>query len=80
MKVRSLLSFRFHTPLAICVVGVILQAQQIAPATVHGIIVADIDRSVKSGDNFFEYSNGTWLQKTVIPPDRAAVSVFTVLT
>lgn len=79
MKVRSPLAFRFRTSLAICLFTLLLQAQQTAPAT-HGIIVSDMDQSVKPGDNFFEYSNGAWMKKTVIPPDRASVSVFTTLT
>jgi putative endopeptidase len=33
--------------------------------------VAGMDRSVKPGDNFFEYANGTWLKQTEIPADRS---------
>ncbi len=49
-----------------------------APVT-HGIVVADMDRSVKPGDDFFTYSNGAWLQRTELPPDRAAVGIFSIL-
>jgi putative endopeptidase len=45
----------------------------------HGIVVADMDLSVQPGDDFFRYSNGNWLKRTVIPPDRASVSVFSML-
>ena len=45
----------------------------------HGIAVANMDRSVLPGDNFYEYANGSWLKRTEIPPDRAVVGVFTVL-
>lgn len=31
---------------------------------------SNMDKSVKPGDNFFEYANGTWLQKTEIPGDK----------
>jgi putative endopeptidase len=34
--------------------------------------VAGMDRSVKPGDNFFEYANGTWLKQTEIPADRSS--------
>jgi putative endopeptidase len=47
---------------------------------IHGIAVANIDRSVQPGDDFYDYSNGAWIKKTVIPPDRAGVGVFTALT
>jgi putative endopeptidase len=47
---------------------------------VHGIAVDHIDRSVQPGDDFYHYANGAWIKKTVIPPDRAAVGVFTALS
>ena len=45
----------------------------------HGIAIAEMDRSVKPGDDFYQYSNGGWLKRTEIPPDRAGVGVFTSL-
>jgi putative endopeptidase len=54
------------------------QAQDGA-TTEHGVILQDTDRSVKPGDNFFEYSNGEWLKRTEIPPDRGSLSVFSLL-
>jgi endothelin-converting enzyme/putative endopeptidase len=49
-----------------------------APET-HGIALANIDRSVKPGDDFYQYANGEWIKRTEIPPDRAAVDVFSKL-
>jgi endothelin-converting enzyme/putative endopeptidase len=40
-----------------------------APET-HGIVVANMDRSVKPGDDFYRYANGDWLKRAEIPPDR----------
>jgi putative endopeptidase len=40
-----------------------------APET-HGIVVANMDRSVKPGEDFYRYANGDWLKRTEIPPDR----------
>ena len=54
-------------------------AQDAAVQAVHGIQVSNIDRSVKPGDNFYEYANGEWLKRTEIPPDRAGVNVFSRL-
>jgi endothelin-converting enzyme/putative endopeptidase len=51
-----------------------------APPDEHGIAVANMDRSVKPGDDFYEYANGDWLKRTEIPPDRGGVSVFSKLT
>ena len=45
----------------------------------HGIQIANIDRSVIPGDNFYLYANGAWIKRTTIPNDRAGVSVFSVL-
>lgn len=36
----------------------------------HGIQVEYMDKSVKPGDDFFRYVNGTWFDKTEIPADR----------
>jgi putative endopeptidase len=54
-------------------------AQKDAGAESHGIEVQNIDRSVKPGDNFYLYANGEWIKRTEIPPDRAAIGVFTKL-
>lgn len=54
-------------------------AGQPEPGAPHGIDIAGMDRSVKPGDNFFQYSNGGWLKRTEIPPDRPGVSVFSTL-
>jgi len=45
----------------------------------HGIDIAAMDRSVKPGDDFFQYCNGTWIKHTQIPPDRPGVGVFSTL-
>lgn len=45
----------------------------------HGIVLANMDRSVTPGDNFYMYANGDWIKRTVIPPDRAGLGVFTTL-
>ena len=40
-----------------------LAAQQQAHASSPGLDLAGMDRSVKPGDNFFAYANGTWLKR-----------------
>jgi hypothetical protein len=56
----------------VCVLVVLslgfLFARAYAPAsadvpakTVHGIAVANIDRSVQPGDDFYHYANGEWI-------------------
>jgi putative endopeptidase len=61
----------------------VAQAQK-APAdqtkqTIHGIVVANMDTSVKPGDDFNEYANGGWIKRNEIPPDRSNIGVFTTL-
>ena len=46
----------------------------------HGISVSNVDRSVKPGDDFYQYANGGWIERTRIPADRASVGVFTALS
>ncbi len=41
-----------------------------------GIDLTAMDRSVKPGDNFFNYVNGSWDKITVIPPERSSIGAF----
>jgi putative endopeptidase len=42
---------------------------------VAGIVIANMDRSVKPGDDFYRYANGDWIKRTEIPPDRGDIGV-----
>jgi len=44
-----------------------------------GFNPANIDPSVKPGDNFFLYANGTWIKNTELPADRAALGSFSII-
>jgi putative endopeptidase len=57
---------------------VVLNAQETTHET-HGLAVANMDRSVKPGDDFYLYANGDWIKRTEIPADRARIGVFTRL-
>lgn len=48
------------------------------PGTELGIAVTAMDKTVKPGDDFFGYANGTWLRQTAIPADRAQYGAFAV--
>ncbi|MGH9498386.1 MAG: M13 family metallopeptidase [Terriglobales bacterium] len=79
MRTRSL-SLRTWTVLfALSAFCAILVHAQAAP-DVHGIAVANMDRSVKPGDDFYLYANGDWIKRTAIPPDRGRIGVFTALS
>ena len=44
-----------------------------------GVATKNMDTSVKPGENFFEYVNGTWLKNTEIPADRSRYGSFNIL-
>ena len=44
-----------------------------------GVDTAGMDRSVKPGDSFFDYVNGTWVKTTEIPADRSTWGGFAIL-
>jgi putative endopeptidase len=46
-----------------------------APET-HGIVVANMDRSVKAGDDFWHYANGDWIKRTELPPDHSFIDAY----
>jgi putative endopeptidase len=45
-----------------------------------GVDLDGMDKSVKPGDDFFKYVNGSWAAKTQIPPDKTGYGAFAVLT
>jgi putative endopeptidase len=45
-----------------------------------GVDLTSIDKSVKPGDDFFLYANGSWLKTAVIPADRQGTGSFQDLT
>ena len=50
------------------------QAQDLPTPETHGIVVANMDRSVKPGDDFYHYANGDWIKRTELPPDRSRLA------
>jgi len=46
------------------------------PGTGLGITPAWMDKSVKPGDDFFTYADGTWVKNTEIPADRSRIGGF----
>ena len=51
--------------LSVCVVALLFVSA--APPTARSAAEDDVDRSVKPGDDFYEYANGGWLRAAVIP-------------
>ena len=41
-----------------------------------GVDLSGMDKSVKPGDDFFDYANGTWFKNAVIPADRPSTGSF----
>ena len=50
--------------------------QAAVQGTELGIVPASMDRSVKPGDDFFTFANGTWVKNTPIPEDRSNIGGF----
>ena len=55
--------------------GLLLVAQTCPAAAPVDFLTANIDPSVKAGDDFFQYANGTWLKRNPIPPTDSAWGV-----
>ncbi len=41
-----------------------------------GVYLEHMNQEIDPGDDFFEYVNGTWLENTEIPADRASIGTF----
>ncbi|MDO4511733.1 MAG: M13 family metallopeptidase [Bacteroidales bacterium] len=50
-----------------------------AQAPVHGVNKADMDMSVRPGDNFFQYAGGGWLKANPMKPEFSSYGVFNEL-
>jgi putative endopeptidase len=59
------------------VTALVAQTREASPSP--ALDVAGMDRSVKPGDSFFSYANGTWLKQTEIPADRSSYGPSAVL-
>ena len=44
-----------------------------------GFDIAGMDKSIRPGDDFYAFANGTWAKSTPIPADRSNYGMFTVL-
>ena len=44
-----------------------------------GVDLSGMDRTVKPGDDFFRYANGTWAKTATIPPDQTSYGAFYML-
>ena len=55
------------------------QGQAQAAGTESGIDLAAIDKSVKPGDDFDKYANGTWEKTAEIPADKSNIGVFSII-
>ena len=58
-----------------------LTAAAPAPTLIDtGIDLKGVDKSVKPGDDFFAYANGTWIKTTEIPADRSSYGSNAILS
>jgi putative endopeptidase len=73
-------SLRVRVALGALALAFLAHAQETERPATHGISIANLDPSVKPGDNFYLFANGDWLKRTVIPPDRSGIGVFTTLS
>jgi putative endopeptidase len=52
---------------------ILLVAAGLYEESLHsGILLKNMDKTVKPGDNFFAYVNGSWIKRTEIPADKAS--------
>ena len=49
-------------------------AAMATPGTGLGFTLANMDKTVKPGDDFYGYANGNWQKATEIPADRSSIS------
>jgi putative endopeptidase len=79
LRLSSLKSFLFLAFVAF-VVALPAQTPTKPQYGAWGFDLAGADTKTKPGDDFFRYANGTWIDKTQIPPDKPAYSLRLAMT
>jgi putative endopeptidase len=78
------LPFRVLVLAALCYSALLANAEDSPPTKLKygawGFDLAGMDAATKPGDDFFRFANGTWLDKTQIPPDKPAYSLRLAMT
>jgi putative endopeptidase len=64
-----ILASRMLRPVSCLAFGVLMMSSPVSAAEVPAIDPANIDPRVKPGDDFYQYANGGWLERTPIPPE-----------
>ncbi|MBL4802877.1 MAG: hypothetical protein JKY45_13380, partial [Emcibacter sp.] len=62
--------------------GCSAEQETIAPPEkklISGVITENMNRTVKPGNDFFAYVNGTWYDSYIIPDDKASYGTFFML-
>ncbi len=86
--VPSLMALGLATGLSACGEKTTTQTKATKSDIVHiktaelgsfGVELVNMDKTVKPGDDFFKYVNGTWLKNTEIPADKSNYGSFNIL-
>lgn len=62
--------------LAVAALAADAQAPAAAQGAVHGVNKADMDMSVRPGDEFYQYAGGGWLKANPMKPEYSSYGVF----
>lgn len=62
--------------LAVAALAADAQAPAAAQGAVHGVNKADMDMSVRPGDDFYHYAGGGWLKANPMKPEYSSYGVF----
>lgn len=62
--------------LAVAALAADAQAPAAAQGAVHGVNKADMDMSVRLGDDFYQYAGGGWLKANPMKPEYSSYGVF----
>ena len=62
--------------LAVAALAADAQAPAAAQGAVHGVNKADMDMSVRPGDDFYQYAGGGWLNANPMKPEYSSYGVF----
>lgn len=76
MKKITMVAALAVAALAVAALAADAQAPAAAQGAVHGVNKADMDMSVRPGDDFYQYAGGGWLKANPMKPEYSSYGVF----
>src|SRR5690348_6438229 len=68
----------YHSPILLALLLASVATRAAAQRVIPGLDASAMDTTVRPGDDFYKYANGTWDRRTQIPPELSSFGAFNI--